>query len=427
MKILIISPFFPPENQIAAHRIFSFAKTWSVAGHEVQVITRVPLSAGFHPKIPPNLLIHRVLDPLSFFNTDVRSKRQSPRKPARTSWSRTVKWVGARLFFPDHFLPFFLLATRLGVNLKTKPDVIVASVGPLSAALFGLFLSKTLKRPLVVDYRDLIIDYGMDESAWRSPRTVALHWCERMILRNSSLVSSVSDSLGMRLVEKGASNVKTIRNGFDDSQSREKDMDSQLLPTDTKRSGNAKPPRGKIQIGTVARFHPQKGHLCLLSALEEVIKVRDDWELSLVGEGTQHSNEVLRFAIEDHGLEHKVRMVGPTTNITGFYASLDLHILPSSYGEGFPNVVAESMLAGVPNIVTDVGEGAIIVGKTGWIVPPDSTRDLREAILTALDEGKVALRKRGERAKLSVEREFPVQRMVTRYREVYDASPKLGT
>jgi glycosyltransferase involved in cell wall biosynthesis len=79
------------------------------------------------------------------------------------------------------------------------------------------------------------------------------------------------------------------------------------------------------------------------------------------------------------------------------YSSLDVYV-SSSVSEAFSNVSGEAMSCGVPCVITDVGDSALIVGGTGQVVPPENPRTLAEGIMKVLSLPLSEKSKLGEQA-----------------------------
>jgi glycosyltransferase involved in cell wall biosynthesis len=131
-------------------------------------------------------------------------------------------------------------------------------------------------------------------------------------------------------------------------------------------------------------------------------------------------NAILGDKIVRLGLAERMILVGPLDDIAGVMNALDLHVLSSAYGEAFPNVVAESMACGTANVVTDVGDAAVIVGTTGWVVPPNDAEALAGAIQMALAvanaKGRATL---GQSCRARIEENFDLAKMVTAYSQLW--------
>lgn len=108
---------------------------------------------------------------------------------------------------------------------------------------------------------------------------------------------------------------------------------------------------GKYVIGHIGRFNRVKNHDFLIDIFSEVLKIRNEAVLMLVGDGDLR-NEITE-KVNNLGLNEKVLFLGARKDISSILQAIDVLVLPSFY-EGFPVTVVEAEAAGVPVVMSDV-------------------------------------------------------------------------
>ncbi len=136
-----------------------------------------------------------------------------------------------------------------------------------------------------------------------------------------------------------------------------------------------------LNIGCNARFHSMKDHETLFKALNLLKKYNIDFKLHLIGDGINSNNIKLINLLKKNNIKEFTQIYSVTNNIGKFYKKINLHILPSIYGESFSNVILESLSCGIFNISTDVGNSKKIIGKFGFIYKKKDEVDLLKKIL----------------------------------------------
>lgn len=168
---------------------------------------------------------------------------------------------------------------------------------------------------------------------------------------------------------------------------------------------------GTPLIGIVGRLDVMKDHPTFLRAAALLAERRPQARFVVVGDGPAEERERLAALAGALGLGERLVWAGARQDMPEVYNALHLHT-SASYGEGFPNVVAEAMACGVPNVVTDVGDSALLVDDTGAVVPPRDPAALAgawERLLTLPAADFAALKARARRRMVE---HFSIARML---------------
>jgi len=249
-------------------------------------------------------------------------------------------------------------------------------------------------------------------SGWRRRlRRQAARWA----LRRVDAVVAVAEQVQRRLTARfgyPAENVRVITNGVDP------------LP-----NGREQVQRGRVRkelgipawalvVGSVGRLVPVKDFATAIDAVARLVRQDIDAHLLLVGDGPQRNS--LAAEAEAAEITPRVHFAGRQADVVPFLAAMDVYV-NSSLSEGMNLSILEAMAAGLPLVVTDVGQSASLVGGEGaggLVVPPQAPDRLAGALEELLDNPDMR-RQFGRRARQEFQRHYSTQRMVDQYQILY--------
>jgi glycosyltransferase involved in cell wall biosynthesis len=172
-------------------------------------------------------------------------------------------------------------------------------------------------------------------------------------------------------------------------------------------------------IGRVGRLDPMKDYPTFLKAATMLTGRRPDVRFVIAGGGPDQMLNDLKALSGSLGLDERVLWLGSREDLSAIYSACAFTSSSSSFGEGFPNVVAESLACEVPCVATDVGDSARVVGPGGIIVPAKNPEALATAWEKMLSLPQEKWLQMGQEGRKHIVRNFSTQKMVHATEKVF--------
>ena len=139
-------------------------------------------------------------------------------------------------------------------------------------------------------------------------------------------------------------------------------------------------------IGNVGRLCYQKNQSFLLDVFAEVVKLRPESRLLLVGEGEDLN--MLREKARCLGVADRVIFYGVTKQVEKLMWAMDVFVMPSRF-EGLPVTAVEAQAAGLPCLLSDaITAEAGAAAATAYLPLSGDRRVWAMAVLQAGDAGR---------------------------------------
>lgn len=374
-KVLVIAYYFPPLGLSGVQRTLKFVKYLHLFGWHPTVITVG--ETGYYAKdetllkeISPRIRVIRTT------SRDVNSlvKNKGIIALPKEKFRKFLSKISDFFFIPDSKIGWKRAAVRAASELLAQEqfDVIFATAPPQTAFLIGAALKHKFNIPLVIDYRDLWVDYPFKTfpTTYHKKRHIAL---ETKVLHTANVVITASNNIRAKLLDRytflSKHNVTLIPQGFDPA-------DMSVVPAERH--------DGVMRITYAGLFYEDRTPEYFLEALSLFFKSRSSMkgkiEAHFLGAFREEHLEIIKRL----GLEDSVKVHGYLNHqeCVSFLLNSDVLWLMMRDDESTPGKIFEYIGTG-KKILGCVPEGTmseIIYDAGGICCPPDDIPEIERSI-----------------------------------------------
>ena len=344
MKICLVNSFFPPWRGGAETYTYNLARQLVKSGNEVEIFCAAP------PREPGSYTVENLKVnclPITGWLYGTPIMTELPRRLLRSE---------ADLIHAGFPSPYNAFATSTVRRIAGTPCVLtwhndlpaVTSIAGLLACIHDQVVSPTYLRT-----------YGK-------------------IISTSKRYAESS-----RILRRYKGKVRVVPNGVDCER-----FHPFIDPSPVRSNVNLREEKIILFVGALSRWHGYKGLDILIKAFASANRLRKDIALMIVGDGNMR--QTYEKLASDLNLNDGVFFVGNVSDeaLPSYYAASDLLVLPSKdRSEGFGLTILEANACGRPAIGSNVGgiPDVISHGFNGFLVPPNSTDALCQAITTLVE------------------------------------------
>lgn len=362
MKILVFYQYFSTPKGSWGTRIYEFAKYWVEQGHDVEVITSIYSKSDLQAASFIEKQIHDGIN-VTVINVNIDNKKTLIRR----LWS---------------FLVYTLVGSYFA--LFRKPDLTIASSGPISVGVLGLISRYFRKSKFVFEVRDLWPDGAIELGVIRSKTVISFFkWFESRLYHYSDLIVCLSP--GMRdyvVVNHSHSNTISITNSANLELFRKSIV---------KVNDDIFKRKYAIYTGNIGEVN---NSFWLLNTCRELKrKGREDIAILLIGDGPLRE-ELCTTAEKENLRSFEYRPLMPKVNLVTYVQHSLVSLVPLKgtrvLDTSSPNKFFESLAAGVPVIQNTNGwmKNYIEKNNIGFTFSPDDHRALSEKLIELADNEK---------------------------------------